>query len=237
MKVGFPLYSGFDTLDVLGPFQAFTFAGLDRYLIAETTAPVTSFEGVTIQPHTDFEHCPQLDILYVPGGSDPVSAVILKGYPKHNPYLDFLIGQAAEAKWVCSVCTGALLLGAAGLLDGCVATTHWAFKDVLRLFPCHVVDDYRRYVRSGNRITGGGISSGIDQALYILSLVSGLGDARLAQLCMQYNPQPLTHCGDPDDSDIKDDPGMVPGVLSNWGVAATAKAVEQWLAHKPVTAS
>jgi cyclohexyl-isocyanide hydratase len=82
---------------------------------------------------------------------------------------------------VCSVCTGALLLGGAGLLDGHIATTHWAFKEVLKLFPCQVVDDYRRYVQSGNRITGAGISSGLDPAMYIVSLLYGVGTARQGQ--------------------------------------------------------
>jgi cyclohexyl-isocyanide hydratase len=227
-KVGFPLYAGFDSLDVLGPFQTYTFAGMDRYLVAPDLKLVTSFEGVSIQPTATFDNCPQLDVLFVPGGSDPVS-VLLAGHPCANPYLDFLIRQAAGAKLVCSVCTGALLLAGAGLLDGHIVTTHWAYKEVLRLFPCHVVDDYRRYVQSENRITGAGISSGLDLAMYIVALLYGVGVARQGQLAMQYHPQPAFHCGDPGDTDIKDDPGMVAAQMKAWQVAQAREAVAAWL--------
>jgi len=227
LKIGIPLYPGFDSLDVLGPFQTFTFAGMDRYLVAADSV-VTSFEGVSIQSRVTFDSCPQLDVLFVPGAADPVS-VLLEGHPGNNPMLDFLIRQAGQAKLVCSVCTGALLLAGAGLLDNHIVTTHWAFKDVLRLFPCHVVDDYRRYVQSGNRITGGGISSGLDEALYIVSLLYGVGVARQGQLAMQYHPQPAFHCGDPADSDIQDEPGMVQAILDNWNVAQARQKVAEWL--------
>jgi len=228
LKVGFPIYTGFDSLDVLGPFQTFTFAGMDRYLVAEDSKTVASFEGVHIKPRTTFDACPQLDVLFVPGSSNPLP-VILEGHPGKNKYLDFLIGQAPGAKFVCSVCTGALLLGAAGLLDGYTVTTHWAYKDVLRLFPVHVVDDYRRYVQSGNRITGGGIASGLDEALYIVSVLYGVNVARRGQLAMQYHPQPAFHCGDPADADVKDDPGMIPELLENWQVATAREKVAHWL--------
>jgi transcriptional regulator GlxA family with amidase domain len=228
MKVGIPLYPDFDSLDVLGPFQTFTFAGMDRYLVGADSKPVTSFEGVTIQPHKSFQDCPQLDVLFVPGGSNP-AAVLQAGYPGSNPYLDFLIRQAAGAKLISSVCTGALLLGGAGLLNGHTVTTHWAWKDVLRLFPCTVVDDYRRYVQSGNRITGGGISSGLDEALYIVAVLFGVETAREGQLAMQYHPQPALHAGDPGDEDIRDNPGMVPALLDRWQVAAARDAVAKWL--------
>jgi cyclohexyl-isocyanide hydratase len=229
LKVGIPLYPGFDSLDVLGPFQTFTFAGMDRYLVAANQSLVTSFEGVSIQPRVTFDDCPQLDVLFVPGASDPVQ-VLLKGQPGSNPLLDFLIKQAARAKLVCSVCSGALLLAGAGLLNGYTVTTHWAYKDVLRLFPCHVVDDYRRYVQSGNRITGGGISSGLDEALYIVSLLYGVGLARQGQLAMQYHPQPAFHCGDPSDADIQDDPGMVQAIRDDWQIAHACEQVAKWLA-------
>lgn len=229
LKVGIPIYPTFDSLDVLGPFQTFTFAGLDRYLVAATCDAVESFEGVHILPDKTFDNCPRLDVLLVPGSSDPVS-VLKAGHPGGNAYLDFLIRQAAKAQLVCSVCTGALLLGGAGLLNGHLATTHWAFKDVLKLFPgVAVVDDYRRYVQSGNRITGAGISSGLDAALYIVSLLCGAGVARQGQLAMQYNPQPAFHCGDPGDIDIKDDPGMVSERMKSFQVAKAKAAVTKWL--------
>ncbi|MGA2650776.1 MAG: DJ-1/PfpI family protein [Terracidiphilus sp.] len=228
LKVGFPLYDGFDSLDVVGPFQTFTFAGMDLYLLGPSKKAVTSFEGIALTPRATFDNCPQLDLLFVPGGSNPV-AVLEQGHPGHNPYLDFLSRQAPKAALVCSVCTGALLLAGAGLLDGHVATTHWAFKPVLSLFPVKVVDDYRRYVKSGNRITGGGISSGLDEALFIVSLLFGTDQARQGQLAMQYHPQPIFHCGDPDDTDIKDNPEMVPDRILAFEVPQAIKKVKLWL--------
>jgi cyclohexyl-isocyanide hydratase len=236
LKVGIPLYAGFDSLDVLGPYQTFTFAGMDRYLVARDQKAVISFEGVSIQPSTTFCDCPQLDVIFVPGGTDP-AAVLLEGHPGKNPLLDFLIRQSKKAKLVCSVCTGSILLAGAGLLDHShVVTTHWAYKEVLRLFPCKVVDDYRRYVQSENLITGGGISSGIDESLYIVSLLYGIDVARRCQLAMQYHPQPIFHYGDPGDADVHDHPGMIPKLLEGWQVAQAREKVAKWLAERPIKA-
>lgn len=233
LKVGFPLYESFDSLDVIGPFQIFTFAGMDRVLVgSNTTDPVTSFEGIALKPGAAFgDRKLKLDVLFVPGGSNAIS-VLKQGHPGSNAYLDFLVRQAPHCKLVCSVCTGALLLAGAGLLDGHIATTHWAFKPVLSLFKCKVVDDYRRYVQSGNRITGGGISSGLDEALYIVSLLYGSDQARRGQLAMQYHPQPMFQCGDPADTDIRDNPGMVEDRIREFQVPKAAAAVRKWLAGK-----
>lgn len=228
--VGIPLYPGFDSLDVLGPYQTFTFAGMKRYLLAETLDLVTSFEGVSIKPDQTFEGCPPLDLLFVPGGSDPVG-MLLKGHPGNNAYLDFLSAKAKEVKLVCSVCNGALLLAGAGLLDGHTATTHWAFREVLELFPCQVAEGYPRYVRSGTRITGGGISSGLDLAMYIVSELHGEDTARMGQLFMQYHPEPMFHCGDPADSQTT--PEMVSGALERWQIADARKTVSKWLGKRP----
>jgi len=228
LKVGFPLYPGFDSLDVAGPLQTFTFAGMDIWLLSETGAMTSSFEGVPIMPRSSFEACPQLDVLFVPGGADPVS-VLQQGQPGKHPFLGFLSSQAPACSLVCSVCTGALLLAGAGLLDGHIATTHWAFQPVLRLFNCKVVDDYRRYVQSGNRVTGGGISSGLDEALYIVSLLYGTDQARRGQLAMQYRPSPIFHAGDPSDIDTHDDPAMVPDQIFAFDVPVALENVQAWL--------
>ncbi len=232
LTVGFPLYESFDSLDVTGPFQTFTFANMDLFLVGPTQRAVTSFEGIALPPRCTFDTCPQLDLLFVPGAADPLS-VLRQGQLGSNPLLDFLVRQSPNCKLVCSVCTGAILLAAAGLLDGHTVTTHWAFKPVLRLFPCRVVEDYRRYVQSGNRITGGGISSGLDEALYIVSLLYGTDGARRGQLGMQYHPQPLFHCGDPADTDIKDNPGMVEGCIEAFGVAQAVDEAKAWLQAQP----
>jgi transcriptional regulator GlxA family with amidase domain len=228
LKVGFPLYSTFDSLDVLGPYQTFYYAGFECHLIAEACDPVESLEGVLIKPCTTFDDAGQMDVLFVPGGSD-IPGVLKAGHPGNNAYLDFLIAQAPGATLVCSVCTGALLLAAAGLLDGHLVTTHWAYKDVLKMFPCTVVDDYRRYVQSGNRVTGAGISSGLDESLYIVSVLLGLGASRSAQLAMQYHPQPPVNCGDPADRDIKDYPGMIVAREKEWDIPATANFMLSWI--------
>jgi cyclohexyl-isocyanide hydratase len=234
LKVGIPLYEGFDSLDVCGPFQTFTFAGMECHLVGpgDECGPIVveSFEGIHVTPDETFKTCPQLDVLFVPGGSNPVS-VLTVGHLGSNPYLDFLAQQAKGAQLVCSVCTGALLLAGAGLLDGQIVTTHWAFKDVLRLFPVRVVDDYRRYVQSGTRVTGAGISSGLDESFYIVSLLYGVDVARRCQLAMQYNPHPPFHCGDPTDSEIQDDPAMVEDRKAAWHVEDAKTAVQQWLSE------
>jgi cyclohexyl-isocyanide hydratase len=229
LKVGIPLYENFDPLDVVGPFQTFSFAGMDCYLLGPSLEVMPSDEGIPLMPRATFKSCPQLDVIFVPGGSN-TEIVLAKGRLGHNELLDFLVRQAPGAKLVCSVCTGALLLAAAGLLDGHTVTTHWAYKPVLSLFKCHVVDDYRRYVQSGNRVTGGGISSGLDEALYIVSLLYGTQHARRGQLMMQYHPQPIFHSGDPADTDIKDDPGMVDEIIQSFGVQQTVETVKKWIA-------
>jgi cyclohexyl-isocyanide hydratase len=231
IRIGFPLYETFDSLDVLGPYQAFTYSQLAPVLIARSSSAVTSLEGVGILPSTTFGECGQLDVLFVPGGSD-FTQVLNLGPLGSNPYLDFLVEQAKGAAMVCSVCTGALLLGAAGLLDGYIATTHWAFKDVLRLFRCTVVDDYRRYVHSGNRVTGAGISAGLDEALYLISVLEGTPSARRSQLAMQYRPDPIFHCGDPAQPDLRDQPQLPEDIKSEWHVADTLNSFRDWLAGK-----
>lgn len=234
ITVGFPLYESFDSLDVLGPVQAFTYANMNPVLIAEKAGGVKSLEGVTIQATADFS-IQQLDVLFVPGGSQLDN--LIKKPMGSNPYLDFLAKQGACATLVCSVCTGALLLAAAGLLDGHTVTTHWAYKEVLRLFPVQVVDDYRRYVHTGNRVTGAGISSGIDEALYIISVLAGIGPARRAQLAMQYHPQPAFQCGDPAEPDIRDNPQLPDDIRNQWEVKGTYKAFEEWVCGRAHSAA
>ena len=228
LTVVIPLYDKFDSLDVLGPCQAFYFAGMTVVLCAETLAPVTSLEGVQIIPGSTFEGCPQADVLFVPGGEGPMEVFSL-GSPSDNPYLQFLVKQAAGVKLLCSVCTGAILLAGAGLLKNQLVTTHWAYKPVLRLFDCTVIDDYRRYVQSGTIVTGAGISSGLDEALYLIGVLLGVQTARSVQLKMQYHPQPVFHCGDPTDADIQDDPGMVAQVSTEWEIEQAYEQVAQWM--------
>jgi transcriptional regulator GlxA family with amidase domain len=132
---------------------------------------------------------PALDVLWVPGGDPDALATIMKN--PDSQYLQYLRQVAAGAKWVCSVCEGALLLARAGLLDGHAATTHWAFVECLQRFPAIEVDTtHQRFVVSGNRLTGGGISSGLDEALELIFLLFGEESAKEVQVSTQYFPQP-----------------------------------------------
>lgn len=138
-----------------------------------------------------------LDLIFVPGALKP-ELPLLMGDSVRNPYLNFLRNVSAEATHVTAVCTGALLLAAAGLLDGYCATTHWAYKSVLKQFlAVDVAEGYPRYVIDANRVTGGGISSGIDEALAIVAILRGEAAAKSIQLTIQYAPNPPYHDGDP----------------------------------------
>ena len=194
MKLGIPVYQGVDLLDVTGPLEMFYWAGhdgnpLETVLISEDGKSVMSLSGVTFEVQKSFADVPTLDILWVPGGDPPALERIMRD--EHSPYLDYLRKVAANATWVCSVCEGALLLGRAGLLKGHNVTTHWAFVDCLKRFEGVTPDTSNpRFVVSGNRLTGGGISSGLDEALKLIALLFGEDAARDVQVTTQYFPQP-----------------------------------------------
>jgi cyclohexyl-isocyanide hydratase len=246
IKIGIPLYPNFDSLDVLGPFQTFSMQGdndsyhlpsLAPQLLAETMDPVSSFENVAIVPHDTFDNTKSLDVLFVPGGiflekvlGDPPAS------PDNNPYLAFLRRIGAPGKdhgpmLITSVCTGALFLAAAGLLQGYRATTHWSYRSVLALFPgVTLVEGYPRFVIDANRITGGGISSGLDEAMVLVQILLGSPAAKRGQLKMQYAPDPPFRDGDPSVAD----PPTLFDVTNEWrgGVVATTtgfrKYIDKW---------
>lgn len=157
---------------------------------------------MSVTPQFDFDNCPPINLLFVPGaGSGLVNAIA------DDKLLQFLRTKAAQAEYITSVCTGGVLLAAAGLLDGYQATSHWSVIDCLKLFPkVSVVNGCPRYVHDRNRITGGGISSSIDASLSLVQIVvSDLArdPAKAAavtqgiQLSIQYHPQPPFSGGDP----------------------------------------
>ena len=206
--IGIVLYPGFDLLDVAGANEVFTFvdASLAGRPFATTTvaaaAEVEALAPLTVNPCFTFDDCPKFDLLFVPGAGDGLTdAIGDAGLHK------FLRRKAKDASYVASVCTGGLVLAAAGLLDGYRATCHWSVIDCLKLFPrVTVVNGYPRYLRDRNRFTGGGISSSIDEALFMVQqIVTDLtgdvakGDAacRRVQLSIQYNPRPPFEGGDP----------------------------------------
>lgn len=207
MLIGIPIYHKVDLLDVTAAVEIFV--GMKPYakqldvdvcLIAETCEPVCTRAGVQLVPQKTFDEVPAIDLLWVPGG-DPSALNFLMHDPKRT-YLDFLITRAAKAQWVTSVCEGALLLAKAGLLDGYLATTHWAFLPCLRKFKAvNVAEGYPRFVVDRNRVTGGGISSALDEALALVDLLAGVDVARQVQQYTQYYPCPPVASKIPDSSD------------------------------------
>ena len=193
MKLGIPVYEGVNLLDVAGPLEMFFWAGKDRdlttVLVSEDGAPVTAMNGVRFEVQADYLTAPALDIVWVPGGNPDVLAAMMRN--PDGPYFKYLRQVAADATWVCSVCEGALLLARAGLLAGHTATTHWAFVQCLQRFQGVTVDTTNpRYVVSGNRLTGGGISSGLDESLKLIALLFGDDVAKDVQATTQYFPKP-----------------------------------------------
>ena len=196
MIIGIPIYEKVDLLDVAAPYEmlcqmAQTAPKLAAkvYLIAAKRVTITTRDGLMLKPHKVFSEVPRLDVLWVPGG-DPSALKKLMNDPART-YLDFLITRSRKARFVCSVCEGALLLAQAGLLDGYEATTHWAFIPCLQKFPAiKVVAGYPRFVVDRNRVTGGGISSGLDEALKLIELLSSYRVAQQVQQFTQYYPCP-----------------------------------------------
>jgi cyclohexyl-isocyanide hydratase len=196
IKLGIPVYQGVDLLDVAGPYEMFNWVaqdkGLETVILSADGGPVKTMNGIRFEAHGSFAGTPTLDVLWVPGG-DPTALGEIMSDPD-SPYLAWLRQAAAGAKWVCSVCEGALLLARAGLLDGHAATTHWAFVKCLEKFPIHVDRSNPRFVVSGNRLTGGGISSGLDEALKLIELLFDEATAIAVQVSTQYFPEPPV-CG------------------------------------------
>jgi cyclohexyl-isocyanide hydratase len=208
--VGIVLYGNCDLLDIAGPNDVFDFfdaspIGRSSKVVSvgRTRDPLGGIGAMIVTPQYCFDDCPPIDLLFVPGGGPKG----LEDALADEALRRFLQERAAEARYVASVCTGGLILAAAGLLDGYQATTHWAVIDCLRLFPdVKVVNGCPRFVHDGNRFTGGGISSSIDLALYMVETIVAemSGDAEAAklasqqvQLQIQYNPQPPHPGGDP----------------------------------------
>jgi len=190
LSVGLILFPNLTQLDLTGPYEVFSRLPKTKvYLVAATLAPVRSERGLTIVPDATFESVPALDILCVPGGPG-VDAMM-----ENDDLLQFLRARAPHARYVTSVCTGALVLGAAGLLRGYRATTHWLSWDLLRLFGAEPVDE--RVVIDRGRITGGGVTAGIDFGLAVAAEVCGPAVAQEVQLMLEYSPAPPFSSGSP----------------------------------------
>ena len=187
------IYPGMTALDLIGPQQVFGYLmGTHVHLVAKTKDLVVSDTGVAIQPSKTFADCPDpVDILFVPGGGKGTIALMTD-----DETLAFLSGRGKSAKLVTSVCSGSLVLGAAGLLRGYKATSHWAVRDLLPLLGAEVVT--HRVVQDRNRITSGGITAGIDFGLSIAAQLRGDEYAKALELTLEYDPQPPFGSGTPE---------------------------------------
>jgi len=194
LNVGMLLFPRLTQLDLTGPFEVMhRIPGAKVHLVWKDLEPVHADSGLGILPTTRIDDCPPLDVVFVPGGGGTADLIAA------DPVLDFLAARGKSAKYVTSVCTGALVLGAAGLLDGYDATTHWAYTDVLPLFGARPVR--RRVVVDRNRITAGGVTAGIDFGLRIAAETAGEDVAKSIQLAIEYDPDPPFRSGHPDVAD------------------------------------
>jgi cyclohexyl-isocyanide hydratase len=204
MHIGLLLFPRLTQLDLTGPYEVFVRTpGTMVHLIWKTLSPVMNDRNMAIVPTVTFSDCPALDVICVPGGPRQMELM------EDEETLSFLRRQATQAKWVTSVCTGSLVLGAAGLLKGYKATCHWSSRDQLSLFGAVPVD--ARVVIDRNRITGGGITAGIDFALVLAAILTSEEKAKIVQLGMEYDPAPPFSSGSPNTAD----PSLVEHVRGN----------------------
>jgi cyclohexyl-isocyanide hydratase len=189
-QIGFLVFPDFQLIDLAGPFDLVALVSDCRlHLIWKDRLPVTSTSGWGLAPTTTLQDCPALDVLCIPGGSG-VNALM-----QDAEILSFVRSQAVKAHYVTSVCTGALVLGAAGLLRGRRATTHWASHHLLAGLGAIPVQE--RIIADGPVITGGGATAGIDFALDIIARLAGRFEAEVAQLELEYAPAPPLNAGTP----------------------------------------
>ena len=188
MSIGIFIFPDVEVLDFAGPFEVFNVAGevidpapFNTYTVAMSDRPVKARGSLSINPHYTIDNCPQPDILLVPGGWGTRALL------KEQPVLDWIKEQSQKVEYLLSVCTGALLLGKAGLLDGLKATTHHDAFDLFRqIAPETTVIEDRRFVDEGKIITSGGISAGIDMSLYLVRRLIGAEKLKLTTDEMEW---------------------------------------------------
>lgn len=191
LQIGSLLFEGLDQTDLTGPFEVLSRIPESTYrMYAKTTNPVRDVRGLRLTPDAMLIDAPQLDVLHVPGGFGQEALM------EDADVLGWIRRQAAGARWVFSVCTGALLCGAAGLLKGRKATTHWAAFDLLPFFGAIPVRE--RVVVDGQLIFAAGVTAGIDGALRLAAKLRGDAAAQAIQLSMEYAPQPPFASGTPE---------------------------------------
>jgi cyclohexyl-isocyanide hydratase len=191
-NVGFVIFPHLTQLDFTGPQQVLArLPGSAMHIVAKSAAQVPSDSGLSLVPTHTFHTCPRLDLICVPGGNAGVVQAIAD-----RDTIEFVRRQSSTAKYVTSVCTGAFILGVAGLLKGRRATTHWAFAELLPLVGA--THEKGRVVKDGNIITAGGVTSGIDFGLRAVAEIAGESVAQAIQLGLEYDPDPPFAAGHPD---------------------------------------
>jgi cyclohexyl-isocyanide hydratase len=193
-RIGFLLFPNITQLDLTGPHEVLSkLPGAKIHLIWKALEPVKAVGGMSIMADTTLDDCPQLDLICVPGGPGMTPLMV------DEVILNFLRKQAAGARYVTSVCTGSLVLGAAGLLEGKKAATHWMVMDLLPTLGATPVE--QRVVIDGKFISGGGVTAGIDFGLKVAAEVAGEEIAKQIQLQIEYDPQPPFDSGHPRSAD------------------------------------
>jgi cyclohexyl-isocyanide hydratase len=189
--IGLVIYPGMTALDIVGPQQVFTaLPGVQIHRIWKTLDPIKTDDGMMILPDTTFENCPPLEVICVGGGLGQMAVV------DDPEVLKFLQQQGSTTKFVTSVCGGSEFLAKAGLLQGYRAATHWMAREQLARLGVEVGTE--RVVIDRNRITGGGVTAGIDFGLTIAEMLYGEETAKIAQLLIEYNPAPPFDAGSPE---------------------------------------
>jgi cyclohexyl-isocyanide hydratase len=189
--IGLLLFANMTQIDFTGPHEILArLPDTCIHVVAKTVHPVRTDRGLILVPTVACADCPPLDVIVVPGG--PGQQALMDD----EVVLGFVRGQAEQAQYVTSVCTGALVLGAAGLLAGYRATTHWLSLPLLRHFNATTVEE--RVVVDGNRVTASGCTAGIDLALRLAAMLRGNAAAEHIQLQLEYRPDPPFQSGSPD---------------------------------------
>lgn len=187
-KINLLLFPNVTQLDLTGPYEVLVrMPGAKIELVGPTLDPVKSDRGLTILPTTTRERAPACDLLVVPGGPGADDAIL------DPQWVAFVREQAKTARWIFGICTGSLLLGAAGLLRGRRSGGHWLARDLLAQFGATAVDD--RMVVDGNIFTSGGVTAGIDMALRVVAEIAGEETAKRIQLQIEYDPEPPFRSG------------------------------------------
>lgn len=194
MKIAYVFYPDFTALDLVGPYDVISrWPGAEVHFLASAPGPVRTDLGLTVMPTDTPETLTDPDLIVVPGSGNPLPVL------EDKALLDWLAATAPKCQWTASVCTGAGLYAAAGLLQGKKTTTHWGFRDVVRAYGVEVVEE--RVVWQGNHISGAGVSAGIDMALALTERVHGPELAKALQLVIEYDPQPPFDTGSLDKAD------------------------------------